>query len=206
VAYAVDAAEHHGLQWEEPGVDGGPFAAIAGTKVRDALEGATESTIEVVADMQEGMGSFSSRVLVIGQGAADARLGLFVSRDPQRPYFRWRGSTDAAIWDIDFPTVGRAVFHVVLETTAEPDDRLRLYVNGIRAPVADDENWPEHGEAIDFTDDSVLVLGNRAPGFGERSFKGILYYGALYSVAFDERRIQTHVEVLLGSDDTPDEG
>jgi hypothetical protein len=207
LGYVEGHDANRGLQWQEAGAHGGPFAAVRDTKVEDALAGQTEATIEIVADVRDGMPDFSARIFMIGHGVADARLAFLVSHNPPRPYFRWRGSQDAAYWEVDFAATGRAVFHVVLETTAaQADDRLRLYVDGVRATVADDEvSWPEHEEAINFAESSTLVLGNRVPGTGMRSFEGTLYYAALYAAALDEAQIAHHVSVL-GHDDTPSPG
>jgi hypothetical protein len=201
VSYAVDASGNRGLRWSRAEEDGGPRITVEGTKVRDRLEGKTTATIEFVANVRGVAEAGGSRFVAICHGDADVRLGL-LSEDPHQVWFRWRNGKNAAFWDVDLFNLGRAVFHVVLDTTGDEDDRVRLYINGMKLPVIKGGgDWPTAGQPIDFHNSSELVLGNRPPG--ERSFEGVLYYAALYDVAFAENRIAHHVAVLSKSDDRP---
>ena len=201
MSYGVDGNGNRGLSWADAEQDGGPAAMVRDTKVREALEGATAATIELVTDARAVASAGGSRFLAIGHGNSDVRFGLLAESSHQVG-FRWRNNKDAAFWDVELPAVGRAVFHVVLETTAAEDDRLRLYVNGVKLPVIKGGgDWPSDGQSIDFHNDSVLMLGNRPPG--DRSFEGVLYYAAVYATAFDDNRIAHHVAVLDKSDDAP---
>lgn len=197
----VDVGGNRGLHWEAEEAHGGPSNLVRDTKVREHLEGKTAATIEVVADIEAVAGGGGSRIFAIGHGNGDVRLGL-LSEDPEVLWLRWRNNKNPASWNVDLPRVGRAVFHVVLDTTAAEDDRVRLYVDGVEQEVVKGD-WPSDGETIDFHNDSELVLGNRRPNEGERSFRGSLYYAALYATAFSQNRIAHHVAVLTADDDAP---
>jgi hypothetical protein len=187
---------NRGLQWSEVRADGGPSAPVDGLKVRTRLEGRTAATIEVVADIQ-AVGD-RSRVVTIGRGNDDVYLGLLASDDLL--YFRWRKNVNAASWDVDFSGLGRRVFHLVLDATADDDDRVRLYIDGALQPPAQDVEMDDDA-VITFEDGADLILGNRPPG--SRSFEGVLYYAAIYHAAFDDVRVDLHAAVLENDDDTP---
>src|SRR5690606_17655215 len=139
-------------------------------------------TIEVVIDI-DAVTTSSSRIHHIGFDEQAGRFSLVSSSDA-RLQFRWQGYTTAGEWAVSLPALGRGVVHLVLDTTlAEPEDRVRLYVNASRM-VRGGGAIPAEGQAIDLGTDASYVLGNREIGL--RSFQGRLYYAATYTGALTE--------------------
>jgi hypothetical protein len=197
----VETDGHRGITWPSIGQNGGPAANIGGTKVYD-LDGSTTGTIEVVLTLFEASVN-GSRIVHIGTDDEKGRFTL-LSDAPDAVAFYWQPSDAmthvvAGVWPVDFPSMGRVVLHVVLDTN-RPDEaeRLRLFVDGALVdPVGGIP--PASGEVIDFVLQNRLALGNRANG--GRSFQGTLFYTAIYQSALPPEDIAANVAVLLGTDD-----
>jgi hypothetical protein len=202
VVYAASEDGNKGLQWTASGVDGGPSQAIAGTKVLDRLHGQTAVTIEAVVDVEES--TPSSFILAIGHGAGNGativKLGL-ATYGAGVLILRLDNAV-VGHWTVDLPGSERAVLHLVLDTTATEDDRVRLYLSGQRLSGEKHDDWPSDGQELDLQDDCELVLGNR-PHDRAASIGGTLYYAALYTKAFDDTQVAAHSDVLLVNDDHP---
>ena len=120
-----------GLHWVNIESSGTAYSAIDSTKVFNALEGNTQGTIEVVAEVDAVTGN-GSRIFTIGAGMETGRFSL-MSYNINRVQFRWLNNGTAGNWPLDFNNVGRCVLHAVLDTTqADPNNRARLYLNGTR--------------------------------------------------------------------------
>ncbi|XYH93158.1 LamG-like jellyroll fold domain-containing protein [Sorangium sp. So ce1128] len=207
MSFAADGAAHSGLSWTAAGADGRASAAIDGTKIQSALQGAVAGTIEAVlriaAVVQGG-----SRIVHIGTGSEAGRLTLR-SETPGQIVLWWNGDYCGGAWDADLPE--RAVVHGVFDSTVqEPaEDRVRLYINGAPARRSSSVSGycamhvsvPPLGTTLDLPDGRHLVLGNRE--LGQRSFSGALYYAALYAKALTPAEIERNAAALLASDDRP---
>jgi hypothetical protein len=198
----VDIDGNRGLYWDAPGEPGGPAHALAeNNKVRARIDGQTAATIEFVADVHDA--GDDSRIVSIEHGGSDIKLGV-IAHGSDTLELRWRNNRKAASWEIDLPSLERAVFHVVFDSEADFDDRVRLYVDGeLQAASEPSGDWPNDAEDITFHNDSQLTLGNRISSQGDRSFEGVLYYAALYATAFEQSRVLEHAAVLEKDDDTP---
>jgi hypothetical protein len=193
----TDAPTGRGLVWLAPGMPGGAYAPVDGTKVFDAFNGKTQGTIEVVASVQAVTGP-GSRLITIGLGDESGRFTLF-SNTIDRVQFRWRNNVVAGDWPLSFASSGRCVIHVVLDSTQlEPTSRVLLYVNG--TIVNDNIGLPPiQDSTIDIGPGRSLYLGNRDELM--RSIGGSLYYAALYSRPLTEKEITNHASHLIINDD-----
>lgn len=193
----TDAPTGRGLVWLEPGMPGGAYAPIDGTKVFDAFDGKTQGTIEVVALLQT-VTPDGSRIITIGAGAESGRFTLF-SNSVDRVQFRWLNNVVAGDWPLSFGNSGRCVLHVVLDSTqADPSNRVLLYVNG--TVVAENTGTaPNQNETIDIGPGRFLFLGNRDGLM--RSFGGSLHYAALYARPLAQNEIASHASRLITNDD-----
>jgi hypothetical protein len=187
---------HRGLRWMVAGGDGAPLRAIAGSKF-DMLQGRRRATIEIVASVEQVI-SQDSRLFHIGTGA-DAGDFTLRSDDLNELEFVLEGQSVAA-WAVDLPMLGRAVFHVVFDTTqVMPENRVRLYVNGgLEEPVS--SSPPELNAGVQLSQSPYLSLGNRD---GDRSIEGAVYYAAFYASALGVKQIEYNATLLFEDDDAP---
>ncbi|HTN83225.1 MAG TPA: LamG-like jellyroll fold domain-containing protein [Sorangium sp.] len=207
MSFAADGAAHSGLSWTAAGADGRASAAIDGTKIQSALQGAVAGTIEAVLRIAEVVEN-GSRIVHIGTGSEAGRFTLR-SETPGQIVLWWNGDYCGGAWDAELPE--RAVVHGVFDSTVqEPaEDRVRLYINGVPARRISavggycgmHASVPPLGTTLDLPDGRHLVLGNRE--LGERSFSGALYYAALYAKALTPAEIERNAAALLASDDRP---
>ena len=97
--------------------------------------------------------------------------------------------------------MGRVVVHVVLDTTQEdPEARVRLYVNASPMPRVGGA-VPAQDTPVALEPDTHYVLGNRE--VGARSFKGSMFYAAMYTAALSTEEVLHNTALLLVNDDTP---
>lgn len=188
-----------GLEWTLPGGSGVATAGIAGTKIAQ-LDAQTTATIEVVARVEAAV-TEPSRFIHVGSGSEGGRFTLSTS-SLNRVVFVWQGETSCA-WN-DLPDLGpddRVVLHAVLDTSAAPEERLTLYVDGDPAPPPACTVPVFEGQAIALSGTESFNLGNRANG--NRSFQGMLYYAAVYTAPLSPEQVDEHATILLDSDDSP---
>jgi hypothetical protein len=204
----VEQAGNRGLEWTATQVDGRAMALVPDTKIEQALDGATEATIESVIQVSPNT-DYWSYVSHIGLAGDFGHFSLVIGSTAESALFWWEspGTTNSAgEWPLDFGALGRFVVHVVLDTSqANGDHRVRLFVNGGSVAVGTPSGYPiaqpALDEPIDLGGGSYFVLGNRDSG--DRSYEGILFYSALYAVALTDSEIAINAEVLLADDDTP---
>ena len=106
---------------------------------------------------------------------------------------------ESTIFPVAFATLGRTVYHVVVDTTAAQEiDRVRLFVDG--APAMGTVETPfALGHTFTFLATSVFAVGNR--DIGMRSIAGTLFYAAIYDRALASGEIAQNVTILQASDD-----
>jgi hypothetical protein len=197
LAFATDG-ENRGLEWAAAGLDGRASVAVDGTKLV-ALHGSQTGTIEVVLDLDASTSS-NSRISHIGFDEESGRFSL-TSPSASRLRFFWRNSTLAGDWPAPLAMLGRAVVHLVLDTSLpDPEDRARLYVNA--SPAARIGGTPPAlDQVVDLDTGCHFVLGNREIGL--RSFRGRLYYAAMYTAALTPDEVLHNTAVLITDDDGP---
>lgn len=185
-----------GLIFAVVGAFGRASVPIGGTKVLSRLVGKTTSTLEAVVAL-DAVSTTPTRILHIG---ADTDSGKLTMSAPllDRIYLH-SGDGRAGAWVASVgPT--RVVLHVVLDTNAAPELRVRGYANGSPLPRFGGE-IPEAGAAIVLDGDEHLVVGNRE--VGERSPEGAVLYAAIYDESLTEAEVLRNASLLLASDDQP---
>ncbi len=199
-AYVVETG-NRGMQWPAATQDGVFMSAIENSKVTTELAGSTTGTIECVFDI-DACEPLSSRIFHVGEGSDAGNFTLSCDSVTNLNFAWENGDPDDGDvhWTVDLLAVGRAVFHVVLDTGLAAGQRLRLFINGALQPQGTGV-FPLAGEFIIFEPGDSLTLGNRATG--GRSFDGTLFYCAAYNEALSIAAIQNNTTILLASDDAP---
>jgi len=187
-----------GLTWQEKNRSGSAFTTVVGSKLL-VLDASTEATIECVADVQDAGGAgVCNRLSHLGVDT-NGTFTLCVN-DPNVVSFRLNG-TKPEEWNVGLSSLGRTVLHLVLDTQrSQPDDRVRLFVDGVARGIGDVTNSPPAaGDAIALSAGDY-VLGNRISGDG--AVLGTLHYCALYAVALTDAEIAHNAQLLEVDDDT----
>jgi hypothetical protein len=104
-------------------------------------------------------------------------------------------------WTTDIATRGRVVLQYVFDSQQDlVDDRIRLYIDGVRVSSAPMFHVPlAQGQTLDIAADESLCIGNRE--IGDRSPRGAIGYGAIYSAALTDAELAGNAARLLASDD-----
>jgi hypothetical protein len=186
------------LTWTQTGLDSRASVAVDSSKIASALQGSTTATVEVVLDI-DAVTSNISRISHIGSETESGRLSLAAdSVDKLRFFFN---TILAGEWDIDLPTAGRVVVHVVIDTTlTTPAHRALMYADGIALNKSGGNDLTQNA-AIDLSTGRHYVLGNRE--IGGRTFQGSLHYAAMYSAAFTNTEVTRNAKLLADNDDSP---
>jgi len=200
MSYAEEGGQR-GLSWNAAGIDGVAATMIGGTKIEAALDGGTTGTIEAVIRLDNAV-AISSRLVHIGEGTASGRFTLFAD-DTVSAGCDWSApGTETAVWPVPFANLGRTVLHMVLDTNqAAAASRVKLYIDGTLITDDGTGDRPAQGETTVLVPTAYFALGNRF--VGARSFSGVLFYSAVYSIAMKPADIANNVGILTASDDTP---
>lgn len=195
VMHYVSDGGRRGLAFDEAGRDDAARGPIGATKV-ETLEGTYELTIEVLVRVDAAVGG-GSRIVHVGRNNASA-LAL-AATGPDELEARWNGVA-VRRWDISAYQGASHVMHLVADTAAlNPASRFRLLIDGVELNPAVAATLPEDAPLV-IEDDSILALGNRQQ---DRTFRGVLFYAAIYDYAILDDTIAEHVGALQRSDDTP---
>jgi hypothetical protein len=169
---------------------------IDGTKIRLALEGSRQVTVEVVSDIvvaNPGGGRLSH----IGSGTEAGRISLRTPGPGDDLIVRMNNRTHGQ-WGVNLESAGRCVWHLVIDTSdMDEASRVRLYWNGVS--VANDGAVPGWQEQISIGDGRSYVIGNRENG--NRNNQGTIFYAAMYTVALTPAEIETNASRLFVDDD-----
>ncbi|MEM6994453.1 MAG: LamG-like jellyroll fold domain-containing protein [Myxococcota bacterium] len=197
--YFTDASGNHGLEWSGIEQNGRAIASIdnlGNTKIIDALDGAAELTIEVIA-FATGVTDHGSRLLHIGGGKAQHGGRLAVASEFLNEIeLRWEHANPLAIWNVPVDDA-RALYTITLDVAQDP--QARLYVNGNEVDPIFVDYFA--GQTVDINPSDALALGNRHDG--QRSFQGRLFYAAIYDRALTPTEVKTNASALGDSDDEP---
>ena len=119
-----------GLEWFTAGNDARASVPTDDTKIRSLLDGSKTATIELVLDVKSADPS-CSRLSYIGKTSGSGHFTLRSCSD-SNVLFTVFGETDWGQWDLNWPSQGRHVLHLVLDTIhANASDRVKLYRNGV---------------------------------------------------------------------------
>ncbi|MBK9266761.1 MAG: hypothetical protein IPM54_44120 [Polyangiaceae bacterium] len=191
----TNVASGRGLEWADDDNSGVAKIPVDPTKVKAMLDGKQKATIELVARVDTATGNYN-RLLAIGAGGTN-RFTLGVYDDPE--YNFEMNNLVAGRWSANFSGMGRAVLHLVVDTThGNSANRVRFYVDGaLQSSIGG--TAPSQNATIALTTGMSLCLGNRdSEG---RSINGAIYYAALYERAFSTADIDKNVDVLKMWDD-----
>ena len=193
----VSDGMRRGLAFDEAGLDDAARGPIEGTKVA-ALEGTYQLTIEVVVRVEDAV-SGGSRIVHIGHNNASAVT--LAATDAETLQARWN---DVIVreWDSSDLQGASHVLHLIVDTSAvNPASQFRLLADGVELNAITVANLPKDAP-LEYDMNPILALGNRHQ---DRTFRGVLFYAAIYDHAISDTMVATHVEALQESDDTPDE-
>lgn len=184
-----------GLEWKVADQWGVARAPTTGTKVKNMLDAQKKVTIEVVARI-DGATANHTRLFAISTGQNNVTsFGVYSTPI----YVANFNDIEVGHWSADFGNLGRAVFHVVIDTTdTNLSNRVRFYINGMPR-LASGGTPPSQDAQLAFLDTESICLGNRDTQ--GRSFDGVLYYAALYADALTDVDIATNAEILKARDD-----
>jgi hypothetical protein len=187
---------NRGLAWTATGDSARASSPVDGTKFAD-LGGSTTGTWEVVVAIDDVVEDWS-RIVHIGAGE---NSGSFTLSTPTPGSVYFRMGNNATRESIAVPTLeSRTVLHLVFDSNeADPADRARFYVDGVIAPPSNEESIAL-GAQIGNLAGEYFVLGNRE--VGARSFRGTLFYAALYDTALGPAAVAHNAARLVANDDS----
>lgn len=168
-------------------------------KIRDNLHGSKTGTLEIVSRLDNGNDSVG-RFVIITTNAGEGSFGILAdaSDPPDNGYIRVNDSD--TVW-FDMAVDERAVWHLVFDSNlGTSEDRVRVYKNGSLV-VDSDGTIPNQDATVDIGTNSYLCLGNRPNG--NRETDGIVFYAAIYDIAFTQAQCEANYDVLILDDDTP---
>jgi len=188
-------ANGKGLEWNTVTEGGGPHASIVGTKIKTQLDGTKTASIVLVMDI-DAVSASTSRFFTIGAGVGNGQFTLSTNAIGEL-HFLYNGTTVKFTQDL---TVGRIVVHAIFDTDQDiSDNRLKIYVNGIRLIKITGSN-PTTGTTLDLSDAGLeMFIGNRDANV--RSCDGRISYCAVFDKAVTIDQIMTEVGTLLANDD-----
>jgi hypothetical protein len=192
LAFACDGPGHRGLRWSKAGSDARAQNGF-GTQNIQALDTSKHATVELVVAIDE-VAAGGATLFYLGT-PADKRVVLGTYADGG-VHFDWN-KNPVGLWAGVTLGPKPVVVHVVVDADATAaSESVRLYVNGF-AIAPNLRGGTTSGVGVN--GDSVLVLGNAPPG--NSSFRGTLYYGALYGAVLGAAEIKGQVSALAASDD-----
>ena len=168
---------------------------IADTKIFTRLSGKTGATLEVVVAIDDASTN-QSRLIYVGEGTEAGRFSI-TAPQIDRVYVNWRGYDRIGDFVASLGPA-RVVLHAVIDTSAEPDLRVRAFANGSPLPRIGGL-IPGEGAGILLDGDEDLIIGNRPAGY--RTPEGAIFYGAIYDVALSDEEVLRNAKLLLASDD-----
>jgi hypothetical protein len=177
--------------------DGGQWTNVNGTKLRTAIEGNTQGTVEFVGDFTEFNANYT-RLFWIDNGSGGGRFAVGGANANGNVRVSFNGDYDDTTYEMD--NAGRHVYHVVFNSSlGTAADRLQLYVDGVyQESFAVDVGLNETNTGLDSRE---FWVGNRSGG--SRTFQGSLYYVAYYNTALSPTEIATNAALLISNDDGP---
>jgi len=180
-----------GIAWTNVSNNGRAVAPVVDTKIMD-LDGASEVTLEFVADVETANGA-GTRFIHIGTGSAHS-LALSAYNETSM-HLRTHTSLEAAVWDANLSN-GRTVYTVVVDLSLMGEKRYRLFVNGSEVATTSFQDT----SAVQIDSGHSLSIGNRTDG--SRAMIGTLFYAAIYDRALSEAEVKQNADALGVSDDS----
>lgn len=167
-------------------------------KVRDAVNGAQKSTMEIVLRPDTIATAGGNRIFTLGNNDANTpELGVITASATE--YEVVFNTAIQRIWD--GAEGSRLVLHVVIDTTqAVATDRVLVYVNGSLISPTVNAN-PTLNATISLPAGSKMQIINRNAGWGN-PLGGAVFYTALYSSAFPQGDVTANYNRLIADDDT----
>jgi len=198
-----------GLRWNSQTTTAKVSGPVGSGALRSGLDGAQQLTIELVVEVEDTPIEQARMLQVSTVNSASGDVGVQLEPGSGRVAVDFNddvsGADVNAVWERSLLGVGRAVLHVVLDTTeAEVEDRAVLYVNDARvaagAPGPVPLNPIAAGDALSISSAHVLTIGCREAAT-PRPFPGTISYVAIYQGVMGDAVRENNVEVLVGTDD-----
>jgi hypothetical protein len=192
----VEEVTGRGLEWGTLNSVGGASAAVDGTAVKTALQGAQKATLVAVADITDATADsavdtpWRLALAPVGtDGMAVIVNGVSV---------RWTG--------FDWPAANRVTIHAVIDTTQAADvNRVRLYVDGVDQGDFDAGTAPAQNATFDLETSKRLNIGNHdLTSTNNQSIKSRIYYASIIAAALTSTEVATNAACLALDDDTED--
>ncbi len=186
-----EATTGRGVEWTSRGANGRIGAQLGDSKIRQRLDRVRSASMEAVAHIESTANA--SRIIHLGRRER-GQFSLLIADEIYLAH-----DNDLYAWPIPQGLIGRrAIFTLVYDSgNAADSSRLRLYIDGVDQGPADDTI--SQNTEIRLASNDSLVLGNRTGG--GYSFKGRLYYAALYDQALGPDEVAHNAMVLLNRDD-----
>jgi len=186
---------------------GGGLVDVGGTKL-DAVHGATSITMEVkyAFDPGEACGGDDDRIFGISDGRGSTN-GQLLMRDYGARILsvKWQGDASTSRYELGggCNLTSATVVHWVIDTNESTDsDRVRAYIDGVRATVTEHTGtWPSQGATIELgvSGDRKMYIGR--PYENSAALRGRIWYAALYVGEMSNAEISTNAAALAASDD-----
>lgn len=165
---------------------------------RDAIEGSTAYTLELVIDLQAISGSIGRIFAVNRTGGQSPDIGLVGTQvSALNVYFN-----GSSVLNVNTVTSGRKVLHVVVDSTQPvTQDRIRIYDDGVDITPTSGVSLGQNA-TISLNPGSDLIVGNReSSGSFQRSWQGFLGYACWYSAPLTAQECADNAAVLVLNDD-----
>lgn len=168
-------------------------------KVRDALHGVTQATIEVVYDA-DVFGLNGSRIVSLM--GASATFGVHGNPTLPDNHLRLFVNGVEAIRTLTGMTGARKVLHMVLDTPqVTASDRLKLYLDGTQVTSFNTTTYPAQNTTLSLSASTVVMVAGQ--GTGSRNINGRVFYAAIYAHALTAPEVSGNYNILALDDDAP---
>jgi len=208
-AHFVHPTGYQGLRWNAAGSQGSIFGtSVTNDKFPARLDGSTTMSVELVVDIEDNIASAAAgpdgSPLIQFSSPDDPHVLTVEAYGDGDVRMRWQGGTVAGVWQA--PTESRAVLHLVIDTNeAAEEDRVRFYVAGNPTALKAQTMYtlPTLGQTLEMLSSSPVITSLGSKDLEFRSFKGVMYYAAVYQHAMSGTQVAEHASLLALSDDSP---
>lgn len=169
---------------------------------RNAMAGVQKTTIELMLRLDSGNANGGRVFGINGRAGENGRLLVKAPTTGTALRVAWN-DTDSG--DSSSIGVARTVVHLVIDSTLGSGNRAKLYKDGslIVGGIDADTAIPLNSTLSLPASQDLIALNRESSGSFDRSIDGVLFYAAMYNVAFDSTRVSDHHTVLSADDDAP---
>lgn len=187
------------------------ITSSAGDHIYDTMHATQKATVEVVVKLDSSTANVSRIFAITDRVGSSGRLGFLHDSDGNGSTCTLSGGTGT--WLFAFAgnfvecfgevSTAKAVYHIVYDTTQSSEaNRVLLYKNG--SLQTSGSGFLAQNSTLGIPSSHDLIMFNREnSGSFDRSFDGILYYGAIYNHAFTQDDVTANYNILRYNDDSP---